>query len=427
MNLVLGIDAIRWRYLVLIGLRWLPVGLLIPIIALIPLSRGLTLTEIGVVFSVVGIIVLVLELPTGGLSDSIGRRPVLIVASLLSIVSLALFTIANSFPMFVAAMALQGVYRALDSGPLEAWYVDHTLHADPDASIERGLGRGSAVLGVAIAGGSLLSGGLVALHPIGSLDPLTLPLLVALALGAVNLFAIVVLMDEPRRARDPRAIARSVRAVPSVVAEGIALLRRSRVLAALVAVEAFWGFSMVTFETFFPIRVAGLVGGEDSAAAIMGPVASAAWLAAAGGAAGVLVLTRRFGVARSAALFRVVQGVAILFIGLLTGVGGVVAAYLVCYVAHGASNPVHTTLLHRQVDSAHRTTVLSMNSMVSMPAGALGGVLLAALADATSLPVSIVVGAVVCAVAAPLYLPAWRQERARAASSIDSDVGAIAA
>jgi MFS family permease len=423
----LGIDAIRWRYLALIALRWLPVGLMLPIVALVPLSRGLSLTQIGVVFSVVGIIVLLLELPTGGLSDSIGRRPVLIVASTMSIVSLALFTIAQSFPMFVAAMVLQGVYRALDSGPLEAWYVDHTLHADPDASIERGLGHGSSILGVAIALGSLLSGGLVALHPIAALDPLTLPLLVSLALGVVNLVAIVVLMDEPPRARDPRAVAQSVRAVPSVVAEGIALLRSSRVLMALVAVEAFWGFSMVTFETFFPIRIAGLVGGEDAAAAIMGPVGSAAWFAAAGGAAGVLVLTRRIGVARSAALFRVVQGIAILFIGLLSGVVGVIAAYLVCYVAHGASNPLHTTLLHRQVDSAHRTTVLSMNSMVSMPAGALGGVLLAALADATSLPVAIMVGAVVCAVAAPLYLPAWRQERARARSSMDSDAEALAA
>jgi MFS family permease len=423
----LDLHSIRWRYLTLIGLRWLPTGFLIPLVALVPLSRGLSLTEIGVVFAVVGIVVLVLELPTGGLSDSIGRRPVLIAASLVSLLSLGIFTVADSFALFVASTVLQGIYRALDSGPLEAWFVDHTLHADPEASIERGLGHGTAILGVAIATGALASGGLVALHPFPALDPLTLPLLAALALGVVNLVAIVVLMEEPSRARDPRAIARSVRAVPGVVAEGLRLLRASRVLMALIAVEAFWGFSMVTFETFFPIRLSGLVGGEDAAAAIMGPVGSAAWFAAAGGAASVLILSRRIGVARSAALFRVVQGITILFIGLLTGVVGIVAAYLACYVAHGASNPLHTTLLHRQVDSAHRTTVLSMNSMVSMPAGALGGVTLSALADATSLPVAIVLGGVICAIAAPLYLPAWRQEGARQPPPVDSDAGVLAA
>lgn len=65
----------RRRYLTLIALRWLPTGLLIPIFVLLPLSRGLSLTEIGLVFSAQGFVVLALELPTGGLSNSLGRRP----------------------------------------------------------------------------------------------------------------------------------------------------------------------------------------------------------------------------------------------------------------------------------------------------------------------------------------------------------------
>ncbi|HET9757386.1 MAG TPA: MFS transporter, partial [Candidatus Limnocylindrales bacterium] len=158
---VLDPRSARRRYLVLTALRWLPVGLLIPIFVLVPLSRGLTLTEIGVVFAVQGLVVLALELPTGGLSDSLGRRPVLLLAGVLAVVSMSIFTVAHTTPMFIVAMAFQGIYRALDSGPLEAWYVDATLASDPDAEIEHGLGRGSAVLSVAIALGALLSGALV--------------------------------------------------------------------------------------------------------------------------------------------------------------------------------------------------------------------------------------------------------------------------
>ena len=91
-----------------------------------------------------------------------------------------------------------------------------------------------------------------------------------------------------------------------------------------------------------------------------------------------------------------------------------VVAYLACYVAHGASNPMHMTLLHREVDGPHRTTVISMNSMVSQPAGALGAIVLASLADATSISTAMIVGGIVCALAAPLYLPAWWAERRRA-------------
>jgi predicted MFS family arabinose efflux permease len=419
--------SFRRRYLTLVALRWLPVGLLIPIFVLVPLSRGLSLTEIGLVFSMQGLVVLALELPTGGLSDAIGRRPVLLLASAISIIALGLFTVADSAPLFVVAMILQGVYRALDSGPLEAWYVDATLAADPDAEIEHGLGRGSAVLSLAIALGSLLSGALVALHPIADLDPLLLPLLVCLGLLVVHLLAIAALMTEPSRPRDPRAMASSIRAVPGIVADGLRLLRSSRVLLGIVLVEAFWGFSMVTFESLFPIRLSELVGGADAAGAIMGPVGSAAWLASAAGSAGIVVVSRRIGVARSAAALRIVQGATIVAMGLLAGPTGVIAAYLGCYVAHGASNPMHTTLLHRQVEGPNRTTVLSINSMVSQPAFAFGAIGLAALADRTSVSTAMLFGGVICAVAAPLYIPAWRQERTRRMSSIDPDVEALRA
>jgi predicted MFS family arabinose efflux permease len=234
-------------------------------------------------------------------------------------------------------------------------------------------------------------------------------------------------MTEPSHPRNPRAIATSIRAVPGIVADGLRLLRSSRVLLAIVMVELFWGFSMVAFESLFPIRLSELVGGTDAAGAIMGPVGSAAWLASAAGAAGIVAVSRRIGVARSAATLRIVQGATIIGMGWLAGAAGVIAAYLGCYVAHGASNPMHMTLLHRQVDGPHRTTVLSMNSMVSQPAFALGAITLAALADATSVSTAMIVGGVVCAIAAPLYIPAWRQERARRKSPIDPDAEALPA
>ena len=321
----------RRRYLILIGLRWLPIGLLIPVLVLLALSRGFSLTEIGVIFSVQGLVVLALELPTGGLADALGRRSILILASLVGVFSLGLLYVADSVALFATSMVLQGIFRALDSGPLEAWYVDATLAADPDAEIEKGLSAGTVVLSVAIAVGALASGALVALDPFEAVPTLALPLLVALVLGVANLIAIVALMTEVRVARGLGAVARSVRAVPTVVGDGIGLLRASHVLLALVAVELFWGFAMVTFETLFPVRLSETLGDTDRAAAIMGPVSSIAWLAAAAGAAGVVLVSNRVGVARSAAALRIVQGSTVLAMGLIAGPIGIVTAFLACY------------------------------------------------------------------------------------------------
>jgi len=142
------------------------------------------------------------------------------------------------------------------------------------------------VLSVAIALGALLSGGLVALDPFDAIPTLALPILVALGLGIVNLIAILALMDEHRHARGVAAVAASIRAVPHVIGDGLGLLRTSRVLLALVGVELFWGFAMVTFENLFPIRLSETLGSTHQAAAVMGPVSSAAWFVAAAGAAG---------------------------------------------------------------------------------------------------------------------------------------------
>jgi MFS family permease len=420
--------SVRRRYLALIGLRWLPTGLLIPVMVLLAQWRGLSLTEIGFVFSLQGLVVLALELPTGGLSDALGRRPTLLLASAVGLVAVGLLTVADTVALFAASTILTGVYRALDSGPLEAWFIDAALAADPDTEIEKGLSAGAMISSIAIAIGALASGALVALDPVPAVPALVLPFVAALVLGAVNFGAVALLMSEHRATRGFAAVAASVRSVPSVVVDGIGLLRGSRVLIGLVAVEAFWGFSMVTFESLFPLRLSDLLGSSDEAAAVMGPVASLAWFAAAAGAAGVVVLSRRIGVARSAALLRVVQGTTIVAMGVIAGPLGVVAAYLLCYVAHGASNPMHATLLHREVDGSRRATVISINSMIGQPAGALGGILLASLADATSIGLAMIAGGVICAIAAPLYIPAWRAERARRnAIDGDADVETVAA
>ncbi|MFI7607302.1 MFS transporter [Micromonospora sp. NPDC049366] len=412
----LSVGQVRRRFLVLHGLRWLPTGLMIPVMILLMQERALSLSQIGLVSVAQGLVVLALELPTAGLADALGRKPVLVAAGLINLASLAVFAVADTFALFFLVWALQGVFRALDSGPLESWYVDATLAADPDATYESGLGHAGTVIGVSIGAGALLGGGLVALGPLGPISALTVPVLVAGVLQVVALAALLVLLREVRPATGTGALRASIVEAPRMVGQAIGLLRRSRVLLALVAVELFWGFGMVTFESLLPVRLAEVVGDGERAAALLGPAGSAAWLAQAAGAALTPLLLRRLGAAPSAALMRVLQGVTVVGMGLFAGPVGVLVAYLACYTVHGASNPLHMGLLHRQVDGPYRTSVISLNSMMGQPGFAIGAVGLTALADRVSVTAAMLVGAVVLAVAAPLYLPAWSAERRRRAT-----------
>jgi predicted MFS family arabinose efflux permease len=314
---------------------------------------------------------------------------------------------------------LQGVFRALDSGPLESWYVD-TAHADdPTVPVERALSAAGLATGLAIAAGSLLSGALVAWHPVPSVTAIELPYLLALGFLAVNLVAVAVLVREQRTHLDTsrwRRAARSAAAAPRTVGDGLRLLRSSRVLLALVLVEVFWSTGMIAFETFMPVRLSELVGGEDAAGALMGPVSAAAWGLFAAGSAAAGLASARVGVAWTAVAARVLNGAFVVVMGLATGPVGLVTAYLVTYTLHGSAGPVHSTLLHRQAEARNRTTVLSMNSMVAGGTYSLALLVLGPLAEQTSTATAMVVAGAVSILGAVLYLPAVRQERATRAT-----------
>lgn len=229
----------------LTALRWLPTGLLIPVLVLLPLDRGVALNELGLAFALQGIVVLALELPTGGLADAVGRKRVLLASNVVSITSIVLFLVADSFAALAVVFALQGIYRALDSGPLEAWYVDAALEADPHVRIEKGLSGAGIAIGVAIAGGALASGGLIALDPMPGVSALSVPVVASIALQVVNVAAVAELVVERRPTIGLRAAARAATHATQAIGEAVQLLRRSRVLAALVAVELFWGLQAV--------------------------------------------------------------------------------------------------------------------------------------------------------------------------------------
>ena len=107
------------RFWLLTSIRWLSTGFILPVIVLLPLQRGLSLQQLGGVLAVQGVVVLALELPTGGFADALGRRPVVLAAALFSLAAYVTYALAPTVAWFVIAVMLSGVFRALDSGPAQ--------------------------------------------------------------------------------------------------------------------------------------------------------------------------------------------------------------------------------------------------------------------------------------------------------------------
>ena len=399
--------TLRTRFWLLAALRWLPTGFVIPVTALLPLERGLTIAEYGAVAATQGFVVLLLELPTGGFADALGRKPVFIASAAVALASYVIYALAQVPLAFVLASALSGLFRALDSGPLNAWFVD-AVHEDDSVTnrsrvVARGLSGYASVVGVSIAAGAVTSGLFIVWAPLGRESSLALPFWIAAGLALVQIVAAAVIMHEDRSAR-VAGVVRSIRATPRAMLDGVRLLWRSRVLRALVAVELFWGFGMVAFESFMPIRLSELLSDRDQAAAIMGPVTAAAWGVSALGAAMVPLLLRRWSMVGVSVALRLVQGATVVSMGLAAGPVGLVLGLFATYAVHSAAGAIYETLLHEQVGKENRATVLSLASMAMQPAGSIGAITLGVIATSLSTGFAIVVGGVVLALAAPLFL-----------------------
>ena len=412
------------RLVGLTALRWLPVGLTTPITVLLAQARGLSLAEIGLLFTVHGIVVIVLELPTGGLADVLGRRPVVVAGAVLHLGSCLVFATATSFPGFLAGILLMGVGRALDSGPVEAWYVDTVHRIDPAADVAPGLSRHSAADGGSLAVGAIIGGFLPAVLGGAGASALALPYLGAAVLDVVFVVAVVRLLTEdrpPRQGTVRAALAAGARAMPATVTGAVRLAVTDGPMRLVLLLTAVGGLGLVACELLGPVRFADLAGGRDHGAAVYGTVLAISFAAAAVGAMTAPALRRLLrGSTRATCAVLFVLGA-----GALAVVAGpdvllvVGAGFALYYLAHGSAWPLLSAVLHSRVDAAHRATAVSAMSLAMALGGIAGNLAVPPLAAALNteagflaIAVVVLLGALAC-----LRLP-------RATVAVPSDVEA---
>ena len=358
-------DGLTRRFVLLRALRWLPLGLVLPFLVITPESRGLSLGQIGAVFAVHSGVAIALEVPSGVLADTIGRRRMLLAGAMLTAVSLAIFAVAEAVVTFMASLALLAAGRALISGSLEAWYVDSLRILDPAAPLSHGLSRGTAAEGIAMALGALAGGGLVTVSGYGLAA-------VAGALAALGyLAAVAALVGEPRasshawpssaavasRAREvfrtARAEAAGSVAVRVVVLTGVAL-----------------GMSFTAVELLWQPRFGDLVGHAQAHGLAFGALAAASMLAVALGAGVSTTVNRRIGLRLGYLLALAFAAVCIAVLGAPGSPVAFAAVYLFAYLALGVADPMHFELLNDAVGPTARATLISAESLAAQ-AGAL--------------------------------------------------------
>ncbi|MGH3746108.1 MAG: MFS transporter [Micromonosporaceae bacterium] len=365
-------------------LRWLPLGLVLPVMALLPADRGLSVAEIGVVFGVYAAVAAVLELPTGNLADVLGRKPVLIAAALFEAVWYGGYLIADSVVLFAVALALGGVGRALASGALEAWYVDQVYATSPGADVRPGLGGAMFLTNMAVFTGAVAAAGTPLLGvDLSWVDSVSvLPVAAALLCGTGYLVAVAALVTESRPHAGVRGALRELRRQPRVMRDVMRAAAGAGRIRLLLIAGAAVGLGMGSVEAFWQPQFASVLDDPQRATSVFGLLVGASTLV--GGVASIVAaglparVTRRPDLICAGLVASL--GASIVLLAVAPTFAIAAAAFLVVYFFLELRAPLAQAMLHQAAPSGLRASVLSAYAMSTSIGAAVAAVGLGALA-----------------------------------------------
>jgi MFS family permease len=389
---------ILYGYFTLSGLYTLSAALIWGVNTLFLLSAGLSFLEVFIANAAFSAGMVVFEIPTGVVADTLGRRvSFLLSVSVLGVTTLMYVGLAQveaGVVAFSLVSVLMGLGFTFYSGAMEAWLVD-ALHATGyHGLLDRVFARGQQITGAAMLVGTV-GGGLL-----GQID-LSIPYVVrAVLLAAVFVVAYLVMHDigfTPRRVTAselPGEVARNARA-------GVEFGWRQRSLRLLMLASAVQsGFMMWGFYASQPYLLELL---DSDAVWIAGFVAAGVALATIAGNQIVRFASRYCG-RRTTLLVAAgaVETCAAVGMGLTSSFWVAFPALLLVMGSTGVTGPVHSAYLHQVVPSEQRATVVSFDSMLSSVGGVGGQIGLGVLGEARSIASAFVVGGLATAGALPL-------------------------
>jgi DHA1 family quinolone resistance protein-like MFS transporter len=395
--------------------HWFIMGLFFPIMVLVQLEKGLSLLEVGTTSAIYSATIILLELPTGGMSDSIGRKKVYLISVVAWIVSYSLVLFAWNFFTFAIAFLFLGVARAFSSGSMDAWFVDEFNLQQPGGNLQRALARAGVFFPLALAISSVLGGVIpMTLGPwfsqIQGLSIYSANIVIIIALGVVQLFLTSYLVIE--HGAFSGKVGAGLRKLPETVSTSIQYGVRNPFVRLLLLATLAIGFSIASLELLWQPRVVEIIG-PDSQTWIYGVLAAGYFLM---GSVGNLIsasistaLVGRYSLVLVG--MRAMMGVFLLVLALQGDIIGFAIFYFITFTFVGLSNSLHAAIFNSQVPSKKRSTLMSFQSLIIQMGFMLGALAMGAISDSISIPTAFAVGGVILLVSSIFYMALYRSEK----------------
>ena len=345
------------------------------------------------------------EVPTGIVADTVGRRASYLLGTLTLAASTLLYVLLwqmdAPFWQWAVVSALIGLGFTFFSGAVEAWLVDALTATGFDGELETVFGRGQIVSGAAMLSGSV-AGGFIA-----QVTSLGVPFVLRGAVLVVMFAVAFRLMHDVGFA--PEKGGRPITEMRKIASASIEFGWRVPAVKWLMVESLFTGG--VGFYAFYALQpyllelygdpeaytIAGLVAAIVAGSQILGGVA-APWI------------RRRFQRRTSALIaMAATSTLTLALIGVVESLWPVIGLIVIWGLLFAASMPIRQTYLNGLIPSRQRATILSFDSLMDSTGGVWAQPVLGRAADVWGYGPSYVLGGAINALALPFLALSRRQ------------------
>jgi MFS family permease len=345
------------------------------------------------------------EVPTGIVADTVGRRMSYLLGTVTLTASTFLYVllwqIEAPFWQWAVASMLLGLGFTFFSGAVEAWLVDALTATGFTGEMESVFGRGQVVSGAAMLSGSVAGGFIAQQTSLGV--PFVLRGLVLMVMFVVAFRLMHDIGFTPEEGGRPLAEMRKIASASieyGLRVPAVKWLMVEALFTGGVGIYAFYALQPYLLELYgdpHAYQIAGLVAAIVAGAQILGGMAAPR--------------IRRLFQRRTSALIAT-AGLSVITLGLIGIVDSfwaVIGLIVVWGLLFAATMPIRQTYLNGMIPSRQRATILSFDSMMSSTGGVWAQPVLGRAADAWGYAPSYLMGAGISVLALPCLALSRRQ------------------
>jgi MFS family permease len=389
--------SIQRTYLLLLAGNTLAASLIWGINTIFLLDAGLSNLEAFAANAFFTGGMVIFEVPTGIVADTIGRRTSYLLGTLTlsgsSLLYVMLWQVEGPFWAWAVVSLLLGLGFTFFSGAVEAWLVDALTATGYQGRLETVFGRGQIVTGAGMLGGSVAGGFIAEQISLGTPFVLRAAILVVMFVAAFRLMHDVGFTPDKsgRPLQEMRRIAANsidygwrVPAVKWLMVEALFI--------GGVGIYAFYALQPYLLELYGDpeaYQVAGLAAAIVAGAQILGGMAAPRIRATFHRRTSALIV------------MAVLSVVSLALIGAIHNFWAVIGLTTIWGLLFAATMPIRQTYINGMIPSRQRATILSFDSMMSSSGGVWAQPVLGRVADVSGYGTSYLVSAAIAAVGVP--------------------------